>query len=281
MAEDMPQNTIKKMELIVGNTEALSLSDSSALHLIDTAGAISELMNNIEDLPKEPPSLYFDIEGDNLSRHGTIAILQLYVMPINATYLIDVYTLGDKCFSTPGGNGRTLKDILEFSSIPKVFFDVRNDSDALHGHFKIKLAGIQDLQLMELATRSFSKRCVNGLSKCIERDGSFTIDEKLVWMETKKKGLLLFAPEEGGSYDIFKQRPLPKDIVLYCAQDVQILPRLWSYYNRKLSKKWRTKMLDASKERVALSQSPSYNGKGPHMALSPAGWYVQCRRGRV
>jgi hypothetical protein len=35
-------------------------------------------------------------------------------------------------FSTAGTNGQTLKTILESETIPKVFFDVRNDSDALY-----------------------------------------------------------------------------------------------------------------------------------------------------
>jgi exonuclease 3'-5' domain-containing protein 1 len=59
--------------------------------------------------------------------------------------LVDIYTLGDKAFPTIGAGGRTLKGILESDSIPKVFFDVRNDSDALFSHFQIRLAGIHDL----------------------------------------------------------------------------------------------------------------------------------------
>lgn len=48
----------------------------------------------------------------------------------------------------------SLKSILESSMTPKVFFDVRTDSDALYGQFGIRLAGIIDLQLMEVASRS-------------------------------------------------------------------------------------------------------------------------------
>lgn len=51
----------------------------------------------------------------------------------------------------------SLQSILESPKTPKVFFDVRTDSDALFAQFGIKLAGIIDLQLMELASRS---RCV-------------------------------------------------------------------------------------------------------------------------
>jgi exonuclease 3'-5' domain-containing protein 1 len=44
--------------------------------------------------------------------------------------LIDIHILGGKAFSTAGASGKTLKGILESDSIPKVFFNVRNDSDA-------------------------------------------------------------------------------------------------------------------------------------------------------
>ncbi|TVY15299.1 hypothetical protein LARI1_G007921, partial [Lachnellula arida] len=129
--------------------------------LIDTPTAISNLIDALVDLPTNPPSLYIDLEGVHLSRFGSISILQLLVAPTNETYLLDVHVLGYKVFSAPGTNGSTLKDILESASIPKVFFDVRNDSDALFSHFNIKLSGVIDLQLMELATRYSGNKFVN------------------------------------------------------------------------------------------------------------------------
>ncbi|KAH8657291.1 hypothetical protein BGZ61DRAFT_500098 [Ilyonectria robusta] len=194
------------------------------------------MVDSLDGLPTVPPSIFIDLEGINLSRHCTISILQIYILPAKRTYLIYVYTLRDKCFSTPGRNGRTLKAILESELIPNVFFDVRNDSDALHTHFQIDLAGIHDLQLMELATRTFPKKCVNGLSKSIERDASLSSQERQTWTQTKDRGLRLFAPEKGGNA------------------------------------KWREKVIAGSKERVQLSHSPTFNGKGRHMALAPSGW---------
>ena len=49
----------------------------------------------------------------------------------------------------------SLKAILESPKTPKVFFDVRMDSDALYALFGVKLAGIIDLQLMEVASGSW------------------------------------------------------------------------------------------------------------------------------
>lgn len=240
---------------------------------VDNVAGLAQLVDALDELPTMgQPSVYIDLEGVNLSRHGTVSIMQIYCLPTECTYLLDVYTLDGRCFSTPGTKGRTLKHILESKEIIKVFFDVRNDSDALYSKYQINLAGIYDLQLMELATRTFPKRCVNGLSKCIERDAPLSHHERLTWVQTKDSGLRLFAPEKGGRYEVFNERPLPEGIKSYCAQDVQILPRLWKHYDNKISRKWRERVVTESKARVQLSQSASYCGKGRHMALAPAGW---------
>jgi exonuclease 3'-5' domain-containing protein 1 len=229
-------------------------------------------VHSLVNLPSRPPSLYIDLEGINLSRKGPISIMQILVLPENQTYLIDIHKLGSEAFSTPGKSGETLKGILESKSIPKVFFDVRNDSAALFSHFQIDLAGIHDLQLMELATRSFSKRCLKGLTKCIEGDLSLTSAEIKVCKEIKEKGLSLFAPERGGSYEVFNVRPLDNEMRLYCIQDVQFMPQLWSCYHSRMKVNWEKRVERATNDRVALSQTESYNGQGRHMALAPAGW---------
>ena len=233
---------------------------------------MSDVVDAITGLPTEPPSLYIDLEGIDLSRKGSISILQLYAVPRNQVYVIDVLNLRNDCFSAPGTSGRTFREILESESIPKVFFDVRNDSDALFSHYQINLQGVQDVQLMEVATRDFSRRCVNGLSKCIERDAPLASHERIAWIQVKERGKKLFAPEKGGRYEVFNERPLPDEIMAYCAQDVRILPRLWARYNSKLTDAWREKIVAESNSRVKQSQSPNYNGKGRHMALAPSGW---------
>jgi 3'-5' exonuclease len=58
-----------------------------------------------------------------------------------------------QAFETAGPGGQTLRAILESSYYPKVFFDARNDSDALNSHFEIGLRGVVDLQLLEFTSR--------------------------------------------------------------------------------------------------------------------------------
>lgn len=257
-------NTLSKAELGISDVE-----------IIDTATAMATVIESLKGLAINPPSLYVDIEGIYLSRLGSVSILQIYVLPTNKTYLIDVHVLGSACFSTPGKDGDTLKDIFQSEAIPKVFFDVRNDSDALYAHYNIHLGGIQDLQLMELGTRSplvGPRRFVRGLSRCIEMDAPLSMIEKVDWLQTKDRGVKLFAPEKGGSYQVFNERPMKDIIKAYCANDVWILPRLWTYYDGKLLKKWREKMIVVSATRVRESHKSTYNGKGQHMAVAPRGW---------
>ena len=251
--------------------ETMVTSQSSGL--IDSPEAITQVVDTMIALPSSPPSLFIDLEGVSLSRHGTISILQILVFPHKQTYLIDVRILGFKAFHTPGTDGQTtLKSILEAKDISKVFFDVRRDSDALYAHFGINLAGIQDIQLMELATRNpgMPRKYINGLARCIEKDAAMTLVELQRWRSVKEKGMRLFDPNRGGSYEVFNARPLSEDIRAYCIQDVKLMPKLWAVYNAKLvSPLWKERVANATRERVLMSQSALFNGNGPHMALGP------------
>lgn len=113
-----------------------------------------------------------------------------------------MHGLGPRAFSVPGSNGQTLKAIVESETILKVFLDVRNDSDALYGHFNIRLGCIYNLQLMELATRAPKAAYLSGLAKCIERDAQLSPGELVDWRAVKKAEKRLFAPERGGRYSV-------------------------------------------------------------------------------
>lgn len=132
-----------------------------AYTITSTLSQMTALLNSISTSASTTlsPSLYFDVEGVNLSRRGSISIIELHYQhpsyPESAhTYLIDIHTLGFLAFSTLTAEGVSLKTVLESPTTAKVFFDVRTDSDALYAQFGIRLAGIIDLQLMEVGSRS-------------------------------------------------------------------------------------------------------------------------------
>ncbi|KAI9813026.1 MAG: hypothetical protein M1832_006417 [Thelocarpon impressellum] len=238
--------------------------------MADTPPAISALIDTLADLPRSPPALYLDLEGVNLCRHGTVSLLEILVAPANHVYLVDVHALGERCFTTPGPDGTTtLKSVLEAADVPKVFFDVRNDSDALFAHFGVALKGVVDVQLLELAARKSNKRCVHGLAKCIERDGTMAQGDKEAFKAIKDCGKELFDPQRGGSYEVFNARPLPETVRAYCVQDVAFLPQLRALYEARLSPAWGAKVREATLARVAASHAAGYVPKGRHMALGP------------
>lgn len=94
------------------------------------------------------PPLYIDIEGEKLSRHGRISLLTVLVYPgpgLERPHIVDIHAMGRAAFTTSGIKGKSLQNILESPKYVKVFFDVRNDSDALCSHYGVKLQGVRDV----------------------------------------------------------------------------------------------------------------------------------------
>lgn len=240
--------------------------------IVDEESGILTLIGVLQTLPTDTPCLYVDLEGIRLSRHGSISLITLYVQPQKSVYLIDVYTLQTTAFNTAAPDGTTLKSVFESAEIIKVFFDLRNDSDALHHHFGVRLCGVEDVQLMENAARpSFQRRYVNGLDRCITMDAQISLAEKQNWKASKEKGLKLFHPSKGGSYNVFNERPISTDIERYCVIDVQFLPLLRNLYWGQLNETWKLKVIEETKKRVQDSQSPVYQPQSENKKFGPWG----------
>ncbi|CAN9090525.1 unnamed protein product [Alternaria alternata] len=257
--------------------------------IINTTERIGDLVDWLvfrHDRLQYSPTMYIDLEGVNLCREGSISILTLLIHTGNAirrVYLIDVHTLGAQAFNTAGAKrptlkgttlkGTTLKDILQDERIPKVFFDVRNDSDALFAQFGVALQGVEDIQLMESATRktTASRKFLNGLTKCVENTLPMGICGRglVSWKLAKEKGERLFKAEYGGSYDVFNQRPIPEDISSYCVGDVQYLPELRYRFYTARAYQWRDLVGEETKKRVATSQRSDYQPHGPDKMMAP------------
>jgi len=235
--------------------------------IIDNEVKLRALLAHIADCLREEASqlLFIDLEGVNLGRVGTVAIMQMLVPPSPIVYLIDVHVLGAKAFEVTMDDNTSLKSILESKSVFKVFFDIRNDSDALYAHFRVNMAGVIDLQIIEYTTRQPRGKFVNGLARCIEKDLPYSSD----WSLVKANGRRLFAPEVGGKYEVFLERPLAADIVKYCEQDVLLMPQLLASYGPKLRSGVAAQIQTIIDDRLRLSKTTTYNGQGRHMAIGP------------
>jgi exonuclease 3'-5' domain-containing protein 1 len=59
---------------------------------IDTVDLVHKLIEDIENSQPCPPFIFMDLKGVNLSRHGSIVIMQVLVPPVRQVHLVDVLT---------------------------------------------------------------------------------------------------------------------------------------------------------------------------------------------
>ena len=250
------------------------------IEIINTTEQIGDLVDwlVLRHAPPVPhsPTMYMDLEGVNLCREGSLSILTLMLdteIPTRRVCLLDVHLPGAQVFNTAGVKQKTLKDIFEDDGIPKVFFDVRNDSDALFAHFGVALQGVEDVQLMESATRrtTGARKFLSGLAKCVEKTVVVSRHgmDLASWKVAKEKGGRLFKPEHGGSYQVFNQRPIPEEIILYCIVDVIRLPELRDRFWEELDHGSRDLVNEETKKRVTASQKSEYQPHGRDKAVAP------------
>lgn len=240
-------------------------SSSVAPTLVSSLPGLQSFLSSIP--PSGTCTLCLDLEGRNLSRNGTLALLAILIHPSQVTYIIDVQTLGDSAFVTPGtgAGGQTLKAILEDPHTPKYVWDIRNDADALWAHYKVRPAGVIDVQLLENASRVGDKTYLHGLSKCVETDLRLKFMERHRWVKTKKEVQALMPN------DIFARRPLDAKTLEYCVNDVIYLPALHDLYAERITSEWLAKAMEESAARVVEACGPAYQPQSDKKKLGPWG----------
>jgi len=225
--------------------------------------SVPELEAFLSDIPSSS-TLYLDLEGNNLCRHGTISIVTILIYPQRVVRLIDVLVLGESAFTT-AYNGKTLKSIFEDADIPKCIWDVRNDADALWALYGVGLAGVTDIQLLENASRSGDKTYIRGLDKSVQFDLRLGVMERNRWVRTKKEVQSLMQA------NVFATRPMDAKTVRYCANDVIHLPELHAVYLGRIQRRWLARAKKESTRRVAEAHSPGYEPQSPTKKLGPWG----------
>lgn len=195
--------------------------------LVDTKGGVQALSAWLLSHPDTP--IAFDAEGVNLCRDGQLCLVQL--SDGSATWLVDVVALGKDAFEDGG-----LKEVLESETLLKVGYDGRADADALYWQHGVRLRNMYDIQIASCkrqdAEQGRRDRFVHGLGKAISvflRDDPVRASKL---SKTKQAGLHAFAPEHGGSYDVWVDRPLPPSLVEYAAADVDLLLAMKTAWQR-------------------------------------------------
>lgn len=233
-----------------------------SIHLIDSYGSLLLFLQHIEEVSHEPGFIVaVDFEGVKLNRTGQLCLLQMTCsnMP-SCVYVVDVYLLPQALhFKSP--SGISLQRIFEDQEILKLWFDPRNDVDALFHQFQIRPQHVFDLQLAEVAGRrskGLQVHFVPSLQKCVAGCDRLDFMQKHFAEFINRSGKQLFEPDYGGSYEVFRKRPLLDDLLIYAAHDCRYMHMLYQCYMAELSNEWNQRVLNASNLRAQWFLHPTY-----------------------
>lgn len=214
---------------------------------------------------KTGDTMYLDLEGKGLGRNRTITLATVLIHPQNLTHVIDVQTLGESAFGTKSEEGDSLKSMLENPGIAKCMWDVRNNADALWAHFRVALACVTDIQLLENASRPdwVDKNRLGGLENAVKYDIKLGFMDRERWIRTRRE------VRNSMSEDVFSTRPVASSTLQHCVNDVVHLPALRKYYMSRISQEWLAKAREESHRRLAGARSPGWETQSLDEAFGP------------
>ena len=204
------------------------VSNGLTLHLIDQPAALLPACAAIAAAAAAAPrTLAIDLEGVSLSRHGELCIVQVATGRRAPVWAFDICALGGAAAFAPGAPGApTLRSLLEDPALRKLFWDCRADCNALAFLHGVRPQGVLDLQLLEVAHRLARSgggapppTAVTGLAALLERAprlAALTPLERRRVGRVKAAALALFSPAAGGSYAVWRERPLRPVLREYC-----------------------------------------------------------------
>lgn len=202
----------------VGGSAAGGVSLSDSIRFIDTVAGLHAAVAEIRALATG--ALAIDLEGVDLGRYGEICIVQIALARSGAPiYLFDICALGASAFDDTGA--ASLRSLCEDDALEKLFFDVRSDANALFFHFGVRVSRVVDIQLLDVAHRLLTGlpcRGVSGLGYIVEKTphARLSVADRERLTAIKEESRDLFVPERGGSYEVWKARPLPDLLREYC-----------------------------------------------------------------
>lgn len=238
-----------------------------AYTIVDTADKVREMVDTLVALPTNEPNIGADFEGKELGRDGELYLVIIHDYVADHTYIVDIFHLQSAAFDTTGTDKHaTLKSILESAKIPKLFWDVRQDSDAIFHHFGVKLSGILDVQLFIMAEMSkdymYPRRKRPGLFNMLYYTLDMDLAQKNRWTWIKYHGKALWDPKQGGSFDRFTDRKKRFEIIEYCCGDVAYLRPLYRKAVRFLPDDWKEKVRIATTSSIEETWEENFESSG-------------------
>lgn len=237
----------------------LDLAAGEPAVLIDTVDACKAACERFES---ERKPVAVDFEGVDLCRSGELCLAQLATVD-GPVVLIDIVTLGQSAFDEGG-----LKALLESEDVLKLVYDGRSDADALHHLFGCGLKHVCDVQILfTLALdeeRGVRTNLVPGLGRALSTCPALaSTNEGKALAGLKKAVQALFVPDQGGSYEVWKERPLRPALVEYAAADVVHLHALRETWGQLCDEAEMARMAAARIEGAVHAET---RAKGQHLA---------------
>ncbi|EGE01238.1 hypothetical protein TEQG_00291 [Trichophyton equinum CBS 127.97] len=242
---------------------------------VDSAIKLQRFLSSLREVDMDPVPLFVEFKGRNISRGGSLSIISIYVRPENKIYLVNLHALGDHAFVTEDSTGTTLASIFECPILRKAVFDVRGPSALFH-KYDITFDGIEDIQLMELATRNGSREFLRGLATCVRNDSPLCAEEKARWKECDEFRRHIFFPEITNNSNFAKlwiKSPISAQIKEHCAYSLVTLSRLYDVYDERLkqgaTKFWKTEIRSATETRINDSKQEDFDMHDRENAYGP------------
>lgn len=226
--------------------------------LVDTVEACKEQCARL----KAAGTVACDFEGVDLCRNGELLLAQL-AAETGPVVLVDIWKLGAAAFEEGG-----LKALLECPSCTKLIFDGRSDSDALFHLWGVRLAAVCDCQVLFVAhlegVAKDAQRVENlpSLARALQSCPSIARAESQALGLLKSAVGALFAPDRGGSYEVWRQRPMPAELLEYAAADVAFLHTLRREWRPLLADE---RMAEITSARIQAAVGGASAAKGAHM----------------
>jgi len=240
--------------------------------VVDTAAKAGCLVDELMALPIPYRKMYMDFEGINLSRNGSVCIGQLSTPGTACVHLLDFVMLPN-VLEIKGSADRSLRNLMEDEAWVKFIFDPRNDVDCLyHTCGGVFPKNVICLQLCDVAKDRMDKKhrpYLNGLKKVLQVH--VPADVQLEVGEIKDCGRKLFAPELGGRYSVFEDRPMLPAIAAYCCVDVKYFELLEHRLYTPLSAPFKAWVLRQSAARVNTCRDVKHAPNGRGKCTAPKG----------